>query len=240
MKVLINTLAGSKSYGLDTPESDHDTRGVFHDENFSSMVGLSTKNTHIKSNTDDGVLWEVIHFFNMLKKGNTQALEIIYSDEENHLQYDTLFIDHVYKNRNLFLNTESLCNSLLGYSFGEYKKTFEYHGSLGGKRKEHIDINGYSHKNAVQCLRLLKCGHWFLEDGIFYVNIEKKSKEFRDELFDIKTNPEKYSPEMIKDKITKLQSSFEYVSNHRDKSKDFKFKEDVAVDFIKKLINLEK
>lgn len=237
MKVLINAIAGSRSYGLNTPESDYDTRGVFFTENLKKLFGIHKNQRTINSEKDDGVLWECVHFFNMLKKGNTQALEILYADSENILQSDPIFIEMIINNKEKLIDTSNMCTSLLGYSKGEMNKTFNYHGSLGGKRKAVIDEIGYSYKNAVQCLRLLQCGIWFLQDKHFYVNIGKKSEEFRKKLFDIKTNATNYSVDQIKSFIIEKQNEFIDISEYRDRSDDFIFDDEYALNFIKRSVS---
>lgn len=238
MRVLINTIAGSRSYGLHTPQSDYDTRGIFLTEDYKKVFGLVNKEHVINSTKDDGVLWECIHFFKMLKNGNPQTLEVLYSHENNILQSDPVFIELVKNNKEKFINTNSLCNSLLGYSNGELNKTFNYHGDLGSKRKSNIDTYGYSFKNAVQCLRLLQCGIWFLEDNYYYVNIFEKSEEYGNFLFEIKSKPEKFTSSEIESFIKDKQSEFINYREKRNKENDLKFDDDLALNFLKTIYNM--
>lgn len=239
MKLLINTVAGSRSYKLDTPESDYDTRGVFATEDESQIFGLSKRKVTINSSSDDGVLWELVHFFNMLKNGNTQTMEILFSSSENIIQCEPLFKSLVIDHKHRFLDIDQIITSLHGYSIGESKKTFEHHGSHGEKRRNNIEKHGYSQKNAVQCIRLLQCGIWFLQDGEFYVDITKKSTEFRNLLFEIKTNPSNFSIDEIKKIIEEKQQGLKVLEKNNKVHDQFKFDTEYVIYCIKSLYDIK-
>ena len=231
-QILIKTIGGSKSYGINTKDSDTDIRGVYLTNKRTEILGLEKIENKISNNIEDSVLWELVHFFKMLMRGNTQSFEILYSDNPNILSVNEDFSDLVLKNRERFIDTEVFVNSLYGYILGEKNRCFQYHGVHGDKRKKAIDKYGYSYKNVVQVLRLCQCGIWFLQDGYFSVNVMERDIDFAHELLEIKTNPENFSKEEILGKISEKSSEFSETEKKREKSLDKKFDMDYRLDVI--------
>lgn len=230
--ILISTIGGSKSYGIDTKDSDTDIRGVWTTEDREEILGLKKIRDKISNNDVDSVFWELVHFLKMLKKGNTQSLEILYSENPNILSVDSDFSELILKNRGKFLDTETIVESLKGYIHGEKSRCFVYHGVHGDKRKKAIDKYGYSYKNAVQVLRLAQCGIWFLEDGYFSVNVMERDMDFAQDLLEIKTNPQNFSTREIFDKIEEKIEEFLEVAKNRKTHLDKKFNLDYCLDVI--------
>ena len=68
------------AYGLNTPESDIDNRFVFLNSDISQIIGLNRyDHLDIKSVTEDSFGFELRHFFNLLKRGNTQCFELLWN-----------------------------------------------------------------------------------------------------------------------------------------------------------------
>ena len=230
--ILISTLAGSKSYGTDTKESDTDIRGVYKANLRSEIFGLDQIENKRTDDSEDSMFWELVHFFKMLMRGNSQSLEILYSDNSNILSVNPDFSELVLKNRERFVDTEVFLKSLYGYIEGEKNRCFKYHGIHGDKRKKAIDEYGYSYKNAVQVLRLSQCGIWFLKDGYFSVNVMKRDIDFGRDLLEIKTNPQDFSKEEIFRRIQEKESELKETEKNRDKSVDKKFDLEYSLDVI--------
>lgn len=80
MTELFRATVGSRLYGIDTPESDHDRRGVkvsrLGDLLLSADVG---KNTSTEDEAGDLTLYELNHFVRLLMKGNPTITEALYS-----------------------------------------------------------------------------------------------------------------------------------------------------------------
>lgn len=62
MKMLVKALGGSTAYGLNTPESDLDYRGVFINTDSSKILGLERMDHIQKQETDDIVYYEIRKF----------------------------------------------------------------------------------------------------------------------------------------------------------------------------------
>jgi predicted nucleotidyltransferase len=189
LKIIALYEGGSKSYGLDTPLSDKDDRYIFINTDVTQIVGLNRHDHQIQTaNDQDSAGWELRHFLNLLRRGNTQAVEFLFNEKWMETTSEFLQIQN---NRNFLLDSHKLFSCLKGYSYSERllvlgKKT----GPLGSKRKEAVEKFGYSYKNLVQFMRLCMAGAHFFQTGIFPVNI--RSIIGGDLLFYIKTHPEKF------------------------------------------------
>lgn len=73
--ILFEVIAGSKSFGLDTPQSDTDIKGVFYlpKEQFYGLEYIP----QISNDTNDIVYYEIGRFIELLMKNNPNILEIL-------------------------------------------------------------------------------------------------------------------------------------------------------------------
>jgi predicted nucleotidyltransferase len=231
MKIIAEIIAGSHLYGLSTPESDVDKRGVFLNTDPGKILGLERFEVLKKSN-EDTVYFELVHYLHGLKKTNTQMVEMIFAEESDFVFLSDEFKQIREQKYNL-IDSEYLYKSLLGYIQNENKlANGERTGSLGSKRKNTLDAFGYSPKNFSHLFRLSFCGQTFFETGIYPVNLNRFDKQFRDLVFSIKTEPEKYNKEylnmMCEKSLQKLTISF---NNRKD---NFKFDVSLANEFCRK------
>jgi hypothetical protein len=235
MRVLINVTTGSHGYGLNIPTSDFDTRGVFCSEKLGELFGLHNKTLSIKSTDNDGMLWELVHFFNQLKSGSVKTLELLFSDTKSILQLDDQFDKLVLQNKFKFINTNRIVSTTFGHGNSQFDKAIGAENKLTTEQKDSIAKYGYSPKNAVDCMRLFRCGLWMLTDNIYHVKIIKKSTEFHKQLMDIRTCPDKYTIDDVRLLMKKERSDFEVAVNERDTSNDLTFDEQYAIDVIKQI-----
>ena len=188
--ILCKYLGGSHSYGLTTPQSDEDVRGVYLSTAVSEIVGLDKNEHQIKQNSEeDTQLFEFRHFLKLLRNGNTQALEMLYN-------HKWLSVSPQFKGvqdlRAHLIDSHRLFKCLMGYCQSERRLVLgERTGVLGGKRREHLDTYGYSYKNAVQFLRLCRAGEVFFQKGEFPVDIT--SYDTSGIIRDVKLNPKDYT-----------------------------------------------
>lgn len=114
--VLFEVISGSRSFGLDTPTSDTDIKGVFYlpKEKFFGLDYIA----QISNETNDIVYYEIGRFIELLIKNNPNILEILATPEDciiyKHPIMDKLKIEH-------FLS--KLCKeSFAGYASTQIKK----------------------------------------------------------------------------------------------------------------------
>ena len=211
--MLVKSLGGSTAYGLNTPESDLDYRGVFVNTEPAKILGLSKFDHVQKQETDDIVYYEVRKFFELLRQGNTGALEILYSSV---LIETTEAFTEIQVNKKHFVDTDRMFSCLRGYMQSERRlANGERTGQLGGKRKVALDRFGFSPKNFVQLFRLARCGMSLFSTGIFPVSLTEYDLEFRDELLDIKVHPEKYTKEQLNERTDKADSDLKIAYDNR-------------------------
>ncbi len=162
--------AGSHAYGLATPESDHDTRGVYVMPTAAYLFGL-VRAKPIKSADEDRVLWDLRQFVALAAGANTQALEVLYAPETSVLGASPEG-KLLRQERALFLS-KGIFRVVSGYALSEYRRAIgEGTRKLGALRKTHIERYGYSPKNASHCLRLLSAGIIALTTGQFPVHVD--------------------------------------------------------------------
>lgn len=204
MKMLVKSLGGSTAFGLNTPESDTDYRGVFVNTDPAKILGLE-KFEHVdKKETDDECYYEVRKFFELLKNGNTGALELLFTDET--IETSEAFED-IRKHRMSFVDTDKMFRCLLGYMQGERRlANGERTGVLGSKRKVQLEKYGFSPKNFVQLFRLAWAGDVLFQKGYFPVNVKKEDPEFQAWLMDVKTKPENHTKQELNLEVDKWEA----------------------------------
>ncbi len=211
--MLVKALGGSTAYGLNTPESDLDYRGVFVNTDPSKILGLEKLEHHQKQETDDIVYYEVRKFFELLRNGNTGALEILFSGTL--LETSDAFAE-MQKNRLNFVDTDKMFRCLLGYMQGERRlANGERVGVLGGKRKAQLEKYGFSPKNFVQLFRLAWAGETLFQKGYFPVNVKNENETMWAWLMDVKTHPEYHTKEELNLEVDKWEDKLKLAYDNR-------------------------
>lgn len=208
MKTICRIVAGSRLYGLDTPESDTDTRGVFLNTDPGEILGLSRRD-NFKVGGEDTLLLEFRHYMGHLRKSNTSSIELLFAEGFDVLAPE---FERVRENRLSLIDSDNLFRSLMGYIEGERRlANGECTGRLGGKRKAQIDRYGFSPKNFSHLLRLAYCGEVFFLTSHYPVSLRGDPE--RDLIFSVKTEPERHTKEslnlMSEEAIGRLTAAYE-------------------------------
>ncbi|HCO68163.1 MAG TPA: nucleotidyltransferase [Dysgonomonas sp.] len=118
--LLFECISGSKAYGLDTPQSDTDLKGVFYlpKDQFFGLDYIP----QVSNQTNDEVYYELGRFVELLCKNNPNILELLASPDEcvlyKHPLMDRLHID-------MFLS--KLCkDTFAGYALTQIRKARGY------------------------------------------------------------------------------------------------------------------
>lgn len=207
MKKLCEYIGGSTLYGLNTPESDIDYRGVYVHTDPLKVFGF-TKEESVVRNTEsvDSSFHELTAFLRLATNSNTQTLECLFAPEDAFSAVDPRFQELVLNHRTELISTRHLFKSLRGYLQNELRlATGERTGKLGGKRKETLEKYGFSPKNFSHLIRLAFCGFRFFKTGFYPVRIKDFNAEVAAICFDIKTRPENFTKEELVD----LSQTFE-------------------------------
>lgn len=225
MKIISEIIGGSHLYGLFTPSSDIDRRGVFLSTEFSKILGLERLET-IKEEIEDSVYFEFSHFLKSLRKTNTQMIELLFAQTPSFIQITDEFI-FVRENKYRLIDSDLFFKSLIGYIENEKRlANGERTGNLGSKRKQAIDTYGFSPKNFSHLFRLAYCGRIFFETGHYPVSVRFEDKQMGEFLFSVKTQPEKYT----KNQLMEIADEFliKLVEAFNKKHVNFKFDLDFA------------
>jgi predicted nucleotidyltransferase len=203
--MLVKVIGGSTAFGLNTPESDMDYRGVFVNTEPAKILGLDKLEHFQKQETDDIVYYEVRKFFELLKNGNTGAIEILFTDSP--LEDSDIFTE-IRQLRNSFIDTDRIFSCLRGYMQGERRlANGERVGVLGSKRKLQLEKFGFSPKNFVQLFRLAYCGEVLFQKGYFPVNLKADGEDAAlwTWLMDVKTHPDNHTKEELNLEVDKWE-----------------------------------
>lgn len=208
MREICRIVAGSRLYGLETPDSDTDTRGVFLNTDPGDILGLSRRDV-FKVSGEDTLLLEFRHYMGHLRKSNTSSIELLFAEGFDLITDE---FEEVRRNRLRFIDSDSLFSSLMGYIHNERRlANGERTGELGGKRKAHIERYGFSPKNFSHLLRLAYCGEYFFRESAYPVSL--RGLPFRDLVFSVKTEPWRYTKEELNliadDGVARMERAYE-------------------------------
>lgn len=228
MKTLCKLIGGSHLYGLANKNSDIDYRGIFCNTEVSKIIGLDRFDCQTKqSEEEDSVFYEIRHFLSLLRKTNTQVLEILFAPEDKFLERSFTFKTLVINERMRLMDTKRLFSSLMGYINGEKRLVLgERKGQIGKKRFMAVEKYGYSYKNLCNCLRLNMIGIEFFKSQRYVVDC-KEFEEY-DLLYDIKNNPEKFNKKFAAEIMDEFEQKVKDSFDNRDQTKDLTFDEEYA------------
>ena len=216
VKILCRYLGGSHLYGLNTPSSDEDIRGVFQNTDPSHILGLKRFDEERKLDSEeDKVLRELSHFMRLLQRGNTEAFECLFAHESVFIEMDKDF-KFLRNFATDLIDSERFYNSLRGYAQGEYRLALgQRQGVIGSKRCEALKQYGFSPKNATNLFRLLYTGIFFFNEGKYIVNCREFGEDIFNQLYNIKTNPRSYSVTQMERDYKDLEARFDEAFKNR-------------------------
>ena len=142
--VIYLVTSGSKLYGTDTQKSDTDYKGIFIPSLNSVLLKQDIEhwktdtNEKLQNNSEDIDLQlvSIHHFFDKLQKGETGALDLLFSMWSDSVVYQNqVFIDVIKANYKSFLNRN--LHSFIGYAVSQASK----YGMKGTRYKELNDFS---------------------------------------------------------------------------------------------------
>ena len=130
-------VAGSKMYGLDTPESDTDVRGVYklppHIKN-----GIKSYPNEVADDSQDIKYYELEKFIKLAIDNNPNIIELLFATEWTFISDDW---QKIIDNKELFISLKAK-NTFLGYAHSQLKRA-------RGKNKKVHDTSKYFDKKAL-------------------------------------------------------------------------------------------
>lgn len=174
--LILKTLGGSHAYGLNTPTSDMDFRGVaLSPVNWllGFRPGQESSETAERKHPDTGedtVIHTLGKFCSLALKGNPNILEVLFCRDEEVLDW-TQTGRELRVMRDAFLS-RAVFASLSGYAYQQLRNA-RNHNSYHGAHAEYIEKYGWDTKNGMHLVRLLLMGKEILATGELHVYREK-------------------------------------------------------------------
>lgn len=168
MKVILSVVVGSTAYGLATPESDIDLRGVYVAPT-QQVLGLFPPKETIDQVQPDICYHEVEKFIRLALKCNPSILEMLYMPEYVELTEEGRLLT---ANRSKFLSN-TVFAAYGGYAIAQIKKLNERGDSFSAAVRHRYA------KHARHCFRLLSQGRQLLGSGELTVKVTNREELFK-------------------------------------------------------------
>ena len=124
IKILYLVKFGSHLYGTNTKTSDSDYKGLFLPSKQSCYLNKQQKNINFTSgkqylkNSKDDIdigFWSIQYWFELLKKGDTNALDLLYSSNyPDMIEYQDDILLDIWNNQHLMFDIDE-CKGYIGY-----------------------------------------------------------------------------------------------------------------------------
>lgn len=208
---LVIALAGSQNYGLDTENSDVDTKMLV----IPSLVDISlnrelVSKTLVRKNSEHTDMKDYRLYFTTLKKQNPNFVEILFTDytvvnPEYQVEWDRLI---AIREQIARLNPHKTILSMRGIVHQKYKQ-FANENSIRG---DLVKKYGYDGKQAYHLLRIEHFIDKYIENVDYAIALRPEA-ELREKLFDYKLNKvpfveAKVEMERVYNKITQLTEDY--------------------------------
>lgn len=222
-KIIYLVTAGSRLFGTDTPNSDVDYRGIFIPSKKDIILkrdidhwDRTTGDNESKNGKDDVDfnLWSLHKFMRLLAKGETGALDLLFSMQRKDLIHiSTDLSREIYKSRHDWLHKNA--KAFVGFALSQARK----YGVKGDRYKELLDFNKY-------LVRLTKLHNSTYSNPPI---ANKLSKAFNSLIYHIDTSNYKYI-KMIRAPGPKGSNGHEIIDYLEILGK--KFSGDVTLDYV--------
>ena len=157
--IIFECISGSKAYGLDTPSSDTDIKGVFLLPK-KDFYGLEYT-AQVSNPTNDIVYYELGRYMELLSLNNPNILELLNTPESS------IIYKHPYLNKiNSKLILSKLCKNTFGkFALSQIKKAKglkkKIVNPVGKERKNILSFCYVNHnQGAIPLLKFLEKNNW--------------------------------------------------------------------------------
>ncbi|MET0956526.1 MAG: nucleotidyltransferase domain-containing protein [Cryobacterium sp.] len=171
MTTILSVVVGSRAYGLATPGSDHDRRGVFAAPT-AAFWRLDKPPTHRDGPRDEEFAWELERFCVLALQANPTVLEVLWSP----------LIEHITEDGEALLATRAaFLSRRVADTYGNYARD-----QLKRVESRQSRTGETNHKQAMHMIRLLMAGAHVLRTGEVLVDVT----HHRDRLLAVKAGNE--------------------------------------------------
>lgn len=166
--VALEGVTGSRAYGLDTPESDVDLKGVYVAPTRAILSIFPIQDT-INRTQPDVTYHEVGKFISLALAANPTIMEMLFLEDYTVVGIDG---DLLVRNRHAFLS-QRVKNSYGGYAMQQIKRL-----QRRGDGSFSADTKKRKAKHARHCFRLLQQGRDLLLKGTLTVKVPNREELF--------------------------------------------------------------
>lgn len=159
-KVIFKYLAGSFSYGTNTPESDIDYRGIFMPD-VKDYLTVTAMQEEIEGPGEDEKYYSLRKFLSLYTRCNPNIVEFLWCDESN-IVLSTPEYELLRAHREQLL-CRNVLDSFMGYATSRVKKLETELFQPTSVRAESHRKFGYDTKDAMHLVRLMRMGVEILE-----------------------------------------------------------------------------
>ena len=164
---ILAVVAGSRAYGLDGPDSDHDRRGVYAAPT-RWFWRLDKPPTHVDGPAAEQSSWEIERFCTLALQANPTVLEVLWSPLIEKVTDD---------GRQLLTIRRAFLSRRVADTYGRYAQ--DQLDRVAARRQRTGQTN---HKQAMHMIRLLHAGAHVLRTGEVLVDVT----HLRDQLLDVR------------------------------------------------------
>jgi uncharacterized protein len=138
--IIFECIAGSQAYGLNTPESDIDYRGVCIPP-IDYFFGVFTFDQHEEKAPNDRTIFNIKKFILLSIENNPNIIELLFMPDDCIIK-QTLWWDMLKDKRNLFLSKKCK-HTYCGYAFAQIKRVRSHREWLLNPPKEKPTREGF-------------------------------------------------------------------------------------------------
>ena len=168
MNIILEAVCGSLSYGLATPDSDEDLRGIFVAPT-KEVLGLRKPKETIDRNNPDVCYHEIEKYLRLCLKCNPSLLEMLFMEEYRVLTEEGKALVDI---RSAFLS------NLVRQAYGGYAIAQARRLNARGDGIWDSDVRNRYAKHARHCFRLMDQGKQLLETGTLMVRVSNREELF--------------------------------------------------------------
>lgn len=119
---IVTHLSGSKCYGMSTPESDIDIRGLFLADPVNIRTPFFNVNECVIEDEEDTKYYEMTHFMKLLLQNNPNILESLWVDESDIMFKDSLGVYDMLRSYRKDFLCSKVAHTYSGYAYQQLKR----------------------------------------------------------------------------------------------------------------------
>src|SRR5690349_2548260 len=153
---ILAVIVGSRAYGLSSPGSDYDRRGVYAAPT-RAFWRLDKPPTHLDGPAEEQFSWELERFCTLALQANPTVLEVLWSP---------LITEVTAAGRDLIAARSAFLSRRVADTYGSYARD-----QLKRVDARHVRTGETNHKQAMHMIRLLLAGAHVLRTGEVLVDV---------------------------------------------------------------------